>query len=110
MLRRIFGPKREELIGEYRKLHTEELNDIYFSANIFRVIKSRRMRWAWNVARMGRGEVYTGFWWGNLRERDHFEDPAVDGRIILRWILSKWDVGTWTGLIWLRIGAGGGYL
>jgi hypothetical protein len=39
----------------------------------------------------GTGEVYTGFWWGNLRERDHFEDLGVDGRIILRWIFRKWD-------------------
>jgi len=42
---------------------------------------------------MGTGEAYTGFWWGNLRERDHLGDPGVDGRRILRWILRKWDVG-----------------
>jgi len=40
-----------------------------------------------------RGEVCTGFWWGTLREREHFEDPGIDGRIILRWIFRKWDVG-----------------
>ena len=51
-----------------------------------------------------------GFDGGNLRERDHLEDPGADGRIILRWIFRKWDVGAWTGLIWLRIGSGGGYL
>ena len=45
------------------------------------------------VARMGRGEAYTGFWWGNLRERDHLRDPGVDGRIISSWIFRKWDVG-----------------
>jgi len=56
---------------------------------------------------MGRGEVYMGFWWGNLRERDHLEDPGIDGRIIWRWIFRKWDVGVWTGLSWLRIGTGG---
>jgi hypothetical protein len=50
-----------------------------------------------------RGQVYTRFLWGNLRERDHLKDQGVDGRI-LRWIFSKWDVGAWTGLIWLRIG------
>jgi hypothetical protein len=60
-LRRIFGPKRAEVVGEWRKLHNEELNDLYFSPNIFRVIKSRRMRWAGHVARIGRGEVHTGF-------------------------------------------------
>ena len=53
VLRRIFGPKRDGVTGEWRKLHNEELNDLYCSPNIMRVIKSRRMRWAGNVARMG---------------------------------------------------------
>jgi len=51
-----------------------------------------------------------GFWWGNLRERDHLEDSGVDGRIILRWIFRKWDVGVWTGSSWLRIERVGGHL
>ena len=55
-----------------------------------------------------RGEVCAGFWWGNLRERDHWGDPDVDGRIILRWIFRKWVVGT--GWNWLRIGTGSGHL
>jgi len=58
------------------------------------------MRWAGHVTRMGEGhvahmgrvEAYTGFWWGNLRERDHLEDPGIDGRILLRWIFRRWDV------------------
>ena len=54
--------------------------------------------------------IYIGFWWGNVREREHLEDPGVDGRIILRWIFRKWDVGLWNGSSWLRIGAGGGQL
>jgi hypothetical protein len=84
VLRGIFGPRRDELTGEWRKLHNEELHDLYSSSNIVLVIKSRRMRWAGHVAYMGeRGEVYTGFWWGNLRERDHLVDPGADGRIIL---------------------------
>jgi len=66
------------------------------------------MRFTGHVARMGRGGVYTGFWWGNLRERDHLEDSGMDGRLIFRCIFRKWDVGVWTGLIWPRIGAGGG--
>jgi hypothetical protein len=52
--------------------------------------------------------VCIGFWGGNLREGDHLGDPGVDGRIILRWIVRKWDVGVWTGLSWLRIGTVGG--
>ena len=59
---------------------------------------------------MGRGEMHTGFWWGNLRERYNLGDPGLDGRIILKWIFTKWDVGAWTGLIWLRIDTGGGKL
>ena len=54
--------------------------------------------------------MYTGFWWGNVREREHFEDPGVDGRIILRLIFRTWDVRLWTGLMWLRTGTGGGLL
>ena len=59
---------------------------------------------------MGKGEACTGFWWGNLRERDNMGDPDVDGRIILRWIFRKWAVGLWTGSSWLRIGRGGRHL
>ena len=181
VLRRIFGPRRDEVTGEWRRLHNEELNVIYSSPNIVRVIKSRRMRWAghvarmgeerevyrfllgkpegkrplgrprrrwvdnirmdlqevgcgymdwiglaqdrqlndlytppnivrliksrikrWadHVARMGRREARTGFWWGNLREKDHLEDPGVDGRIILRWIFRKWNLG---GMEWIDL-------
>jgi hypothetical protein len=82
VLWRIFGPKRDEVIGEWRKLHDEELYDLYCSPNIVRVMKSRRMRWAGHIARMGGGEIYIGFWWRNLKERDHLGDPGVYGRII----------------------------
>jgi hypothetical protein len=50
-------------------------------------------KWAGHVVRMGRGEVCTGFWWGSLRESDHWGDPGVDGRILLRRNFRKWDVG-----------------
>ena len=54
--------------------------------------------------------MYTDFWWGNLRERDQMDDPGIYGRIILRWIFRKWDVGAWPGSIWLKIGTGGGHM
>jgi hypothetical protein len=70
--------------GEWRKLHNEELNDLYSSPNIVRVIKSRRIRWAGHVARMGGwgGEAYTGFWLGKLKESNNLGDPVIDGRKI----------------------------
>jgi hypothetical protein len=59
---------------------------------------------------MGRGEVYTRFWWRNLRERDHLEDPGLDGKIILSWIFRKWDVRSWTESSWLRLDTCGGHV
>jgi hypothetical protein len=62
VLRRVFGPKRDEVTGELRKLHNKELSDLYCSPNIYRVMKSAIMRWAGHVAGMGREEACTGFW------------------------------------------------
>jgi hypothetical protein len=69
----------DEGTREWRRLHNEELNDLYSSPTIIRVIKSKRIRWAGHVAPMGNREVYTGFWWGDLREGDHL------GRPVHRW-------------------------
>jgi hypothetical protein len=74
VLRRTFRPKRDEVTGVWRKLHNEELNDLYSTPNIVRVIKSIRIRWAGHVARMGEKKGVTGFWLGNLKERAHLED------------------------------------
>jgi hypothetical protein len=110
VLRKIFGVKRDEVTGEWRRLHNEELNDLYSSPNIIRVIKSRIMRWAGHVARMGEGTGAYRILVGRPEGRNQLEDPGVDGRIILKWIFKKWDGEAWTGLIWLRIGTGGGLL
>jgi hypothetical protein len=56
------------------------------------------------------GEVYTGFWYGERREGDHFEDLGIDRMIVLKWIFKKWDWETWTGLSWLKIRTAGGLL
>ena len=108
VLRTVFGPKRDEVIGEWRKLHNEELKDLYFLPNIVRVVKSRRMKWAFKWRVWGRIEGCAGCWWGSLKERGHWGDQDVDGRIILKLIFRKWDVGVWTGSSWLRIGTDGG--
>jgi len=97
VLRRICGPKRDEVTGEWRKLHNEEINDLYSPSNIVRVIKSRRMRWEEHVERMGERRGVYRIWRGYLRERGHLEDSDIDWRIILRWIFRKWDVGVWAG-------------
>ena len=83
VLKKVFGPKVDEVTGEWRKLHKEELNDLYSLPNIVRVVKSRQMGWARHVARMGKIEVCKGCWWGSLRERGHWADQDANGRIIL---------------------------
>jgi hypothetical protein len=71
VLRRVFGPKRDEVMGEWRKLHNKELHDLYSSPSIIRIIKSRRKRWAGHVARIGRRGTRIDYWWESQRERDH---------------------------------------
>jgi hypothetical protein len=88
VLRRIFGPKREE-DGSWRKLHNDELHNLYSSLNIVRVIKSRRMRWAGHVAHMGEGRGVYRVLVGKLKVRYHWEDLDIGGRITLRWILAR---------------------
>jgi hypothetical protein len=87
VLRIIFGPKRDEVTGGWRKLHNEELHNLYSSRSIIRMIRSRRMRWAGHVAR-GKRNAYR-ILVGKPEERDHFEDQDVGGWIILKWILCR---------------------
>jgi len=95
VLRRIFGPKRDVVIREWRKLYNEELNDLYYSPSIVRVIKWRRMRWAGHVSRMGERRGAFRVLVGKPGERDHLGDPGADGRIILRWTSGSgmWGYG-----------------
>jgi hypothetical protein len=84
MPRKIFGPKMEEVTGDWREWHDEELHDFYCTTNIIWVIKSRRMRWAGLVTHMeGERNAYR-VWWGHLKEEDHLEDLGVDGSTILK--------------------------
>ena len=110
VLRRLFGPTRDEITGQLRKLHTDELNALHSSTNIICGIKSRRMRGARHVARMGdrRGayRVSTGKREGEGtlgRSRRRSEDN-------IKLDLQEVGRGAWTGLIWLRIRIGGGLL
>jgi hypothetical protein len=80
---------RDEVTGGLRKLHNEELHNLYSSTNIIRMIKLRRMRWARHVARMGRRGMHIEYWWEYTKERDHWEDKDVDGCTILKWILER---------------------
>jgi hypothetical protein len=107
VLRRIFGCKREEE-RSWRKLHNDKLHSLYSSPNIVSVIKSRKMRWEGHVARMG--EVFTVFWSGDPKGRDHWEDQGVGRRITLRWTLGKYGTMGRTGFGWLRIGSSSGLL
>jgi len=82
VLRRIFGPRKDEVTGQWRRLHNEELNDLYPSPNIVRVIKSRGMRWAGHVARMGEERVVYRVLVGKLEGR------RLLGRPRRRWVIN----------------------
>jgi len=110
VLRRIFGTRRDEVTGEWRKLHNEELNDLYSSPNIVRVIKSSRMRWVGHVARMGEERVVYRVLAGKPEGRRPLGRPRLDRWIILGWISRRWDVGIRTGLGWPMIETSGGRL
>jgi hypothetical protein len=89
VLRRIFGPKRDEVLGEWRKLHNGELHNLYSSPDIITLFQSRRMRWAGHVARMGDGRnVYRGLI-GKPKEQDHLKDQGVDGCMGSKWTLGR---------------------
>jgi hypothetical protein len=88
-----FGPKRKNITGEWRKLHSEELHNLYLSPGIIRQIKSRRIRWAGHVARMGEERNVYRLLMRNSGGGDHLEDQGVDGRIGSKWILGRLATG-----------------
>jgi hypothetical protein len=110
VLRGIFGPKRNEVRGEWRRLHNEELNDLYSSPNFIRVIKSRRMRWVWHVACMGEERGAYRILVGRPEGRRPLGRPRCRWEDNIKMDLQEVGWGAWTGLIWLRIGTGGGFL
>jgi hypothetical protein len=93
VLRRIFGSKRDVVTGEWKRLHNKELYALYSSPDIIRVIKSKRLGWAGHVASTGERRGAYSVLVGKPEGRNHLEDPGVDGRIILKRILEKWDGG-----------------
>jgi uncharacterized SAM-binding protein YcdF (DUF218 family) len=108
-MRRIFGPRRNKVTGELRKLQNGEFSALYCLPNIIRTIESE-VRLAGNVAQILRREVHTGFWCGNLRERDHLEELGVDRSQILRldqevgdgdmdWIVLAQDRDRWRAVV-----------
>jgi hypothetical protein len=89
VLRGVFGTKRDEVTGERRKLHNGELHNLYSSPYIIRQIKSKRMRWAGHVARMGEWRNIYRVLIGNLKGKYHLEGQGVDGRMGSKWTLRR---------------------
>jgi hypothetical protein len=107
VLRRIFGPKRDEARGEWRKLYNEELHDLYSSPNIVRVIKSRRKRWAGHVARMGEERGVYRVLVGKRERKRSLGRPRRRWGDNIMMDLQEVGCGVWTGLGCLRIETGG---
>ena len=102
MLRKILGPKRDKVTGEWRGLPNEELHDLYFSPNVIRVIK--RVRWVGHVAYMWKRGVVYEILVENLKGRGHLVDLDINRWIILKCMLRKEDGKSCTGFIWLETG------
>jgi hypothetical protein len=107
---RIFGPKKDEVTGEWRKLHSGELHNLYSSPDIIRQFKSRRMRWAGHVARMGEGRNVYRVLVGKPEGKRPLERPRRRWEDGIRMDLGRLVGGVWSGFTWLRIGTVGGLL
>jgi hypothetical protein len=106
----ISGSKRDEVAGEWRTLHNEELNDLYSSPTIVRVMKSRRMRWTGHVARMGEGRSVYSVLVGKPEEKRPLRRPRRRWEDNIKADIQQMGCGVWTGLSWLRIETSGGHL
>jgi hypothetical protein len=107
VLRRIFGPNTDEVTGEQRKLHNEELHNLYSSPGIFRMMKSRKMRWVGHVVRMRRRGMHMACWWKRQEERD-IGRPRCRWVDNIKFILEELDGAVWAEFILIRIGIGEG--
>jgi hypothetical protein len=109
VLRRIFGPKRDEVMGEWRKLHSGELHNLYSSPDIIRHIKSRRMRWVGHAAHMGEGRNVCSLV-GKPKGKRPLRRPRHKWEDGIR--IDLWEIGwgMWSGFTWLRVGTSGGLL
>jgi hypothetical protein len=110
VLRRLFGPKRDEGMGEWRKLHIGDLHNLYSSPDIIRQIRSRRMMWAGHVKRLGEGRIEYRVLVGKLEGKNHLKDRGIDGRVGSEWTIGRLVVGMWSGFTWLKMGIIGGLL
>jgi hypothetical protein len=110
VLRRIFGPKRDEVTGEWRKLHNDKLHNLSLSPDIIRQVKSRVMRWAGHVARMGEERKVYKVLVGKPEGKRPLGRPRHMWEDGVRMDLGEIGWGVWIGFDWLRTGTGGGLL
>jgi len=107
-LRRVFGPKEEDVAGEWRRLHNEELHGLYASPNIIRVIKSRKIRWTGRVTRIGGMRNAYSIFFRKTEGKRLFERPRRRWEDSIKIDLREMGGKVWTGYVWLRVGTSSG--